>query len=131
MSPFSERPPLLEEDEVNAAAQRCQEAFEAHPEATWAWCCHHEVQLEPLIESFRDRVDYILSYKLREELVTRLDNFRPVTSAVPPELLDAGREYREARLGHSDWQGLANSNKWKVLHDEQVPGNTWDGMSIF
>lgn len=55
----------------------CVAAFEAAPEAEFAWCCHHEVHIERL-DNWRDRVAFISKNKPVSEQAVRFRNFRPV-----------------------------------------------------
>ena len=81
---------------IKQAAKECRAAWEAHPEAKWAWCLHHELRLEPLIEPYQARIAYILKYKPKHEQVTRLNNFRPVVSKLPAKIIKLGEAYVEA-----------------------------------
>ena len=65
-------------EELETALSACRAAFAEVPEATHAWCCHHEVLVEQLIEKPEVRIQFILHHKAPEEQVTRLNNFRPV-----------------------------------------------------
>src|SRR3989304_5288508 len=74
---------------IKQAEKECRAAWEAHPDATWAWCLHHELRLEPLIEPYQARIAYILEHKPTHEQVTRLNNFRPVLSKLPAKIIKA------------------------------------------
>ena len=78
------------------ALAECRAAWEAHPEAKWAWCLHHELRLEPLTEPYEARIAYILKHKPKDEQATRLNNFRPVVSKLPAEIIKAHGAYAEA-----------------------------------
>jgi hypothetical protein len=78
---------MTQTPEISAAADLCRAAFKAFPNATHAWCCHHDVLCEPLIESFENRIAFILSDKAESERVVRLNNFRPVQDAEKFEAL--------------------------------------------
>ena len=65
-------------NELETALSACRAAFAEVPEATHAWCCHHEVLSERLTEKPEVRIQFILRHKAPEEQVTRLNNFRPV-----------------------------------------------------
>src|SRR3989304_603689 len=79
------------------ALQECRAAWEAHPDATWAWCLHHGVRLEPLTEPYQARIACILEHKPKHEQVTRLNNFRPVLSKLPAEIIKLGEACDKAR----------------------------------
>ena len=74
---------------IKQAEKECRAAWEAHPDAIWAWCLHHEIWLETLIEPYQARITYILKHKPKGEQVTRLNNFRPVLSKLPAEIIKA------------------------------------------
>src|SRR3972149_2456624 len=87
---------------LTKALAECRAAWEAHPDATWAWCLHHELRLEPLIEPYQARIAYILKYKPEEEQTTRLNNFRPVVSKLPAKITKLGKAYYKAREAHKE-----------------------------
>jgi hypothetical protein len=123
---------MTQTPEISAAADLCRAAFKAFPNATHAWCCHHEVLCEPLTESFENRIDYILSDKAESERVVRLNNFRPVQDA---EKFEALHTKYEADLNALDDKFKADR---KPLHEplmelyrHDVPMGTWNGVSIF
>ena len=62
---------------IEQELKKCHAAFAAHPNATWAWCCHHEIHYEPLTEPAENRIAFILSSKSKSEQAVRLLNFRP------------------------------------------------------
>lgn len=104
---------------VAAALKACRAAFRKHPEATYAWCCHHKVRLEPLHHNYSkwsDRIAYILSDKEKNELVVRFNNFRPFTGKFK------GDEVRLHVVG-----GKARQ------HEKDAPFSSWDKnrMTIF
>jgi preprotein translocase subunit Sss1 len=69
---------MTQTKQIKAAEKRCRAAFLKHPNATHAWCCHHEVLFEKLTEPATNRIAFILSSKSPSEQVARLNNFRPV-----------------------------------------------------
>ena len=85
---------------IKQAEKECRAAWEAHPDATWAWCLHHELRLEPLIEPYQARIAYILEHKPTHEQVTRLNNFRPVVSKLPAKIIKLGEAHEKARKAH-------------------------------
>src|SRR3989304_9620256 len=85
---------------LTKALAECRAAWEAHPEAKWAWCLHHELRLEPLTEPYEARITYILKYKPKDEQVTRLNNFRPVLSKLPIKVIKAWEALGKARKAY-------------------------------
>src|SRR3972149_4960108 len=85
---------------LTKALAECRQAWEAHPDATWAWCLHHGVMLELLIEPYQARIAYILKRKPKHEQVTRLNNFRPVVSKLPAKIIKLGEAHEKARKAH-------------------------------
>src|SRR3989304_9240546 len=81
---------------LTKALADCRQAWEAHPEAKWAWCLHHELRLEPLTAPYEARITYILKYKPKDEQTTRLNNFRPVLSKLPAKIIKQGKAYYKA-----------------------------------
>ena len=122
---------------LTKALAECRQAWEAHPDATLAWCLHHELRLEPLTEPYEARIAYILKYKPKNEQATRLNNFRPVLSKLPAKIIKSGEAYYKtlvacdkARKAHRE-AILANTTKLQALHIKDVPLHTWNGESIF
>jgi hypothetical protein len=66
---------------IEQELKKCRAAFAAHPKATWAWCCHHEIHCEALTEPAENRIAFILSSKDKSEQAVRLLNFRPCKDA--------------------------------------------------
>jgi len=143
---------------LTKALADCRQAWEAHPDATWAWCLHHGVMLELLIEPYQARIAYILKRKPKHEQVTRLNNFRPVVSKLPIKVIKAGEALGKARKAYNKaleayveateaynkarkaydkaWDAymeaiLANTTKLQALHTKDVPHHTWNGTDIF
>jgi len=77
---------------IQQAAKLCREAFAANPNATWVWCCHHEILYERLTETPENRIKYILDNKDTKEQETRLNNLRPVLDESKLAPLDADYE---------------------------------------
>ena len=98
------------------AAKACRAAWKAAPKATWAWCLHHAVRLEPLTEPAENRIAYILTKKPEKEQVARLNNFRPVISKLPDALLKAGADYDKARADYD--KARADYDKAKADDDK-------------
>ena len=122
---------------IKQAAKECRQAWEAHPDATWAWCLHHGVRLEPLTEPYQARIAYILKYKPKHEQVTRLNNFRPVLSKLPAKIIKLGEAHDKAGEAYDKAREacieaiLADTTKLQALHTKDVPHHTWNGDSIF
>jgi hypothetical protein len=64
-------------------------------ESTWAWCCHHDVELEPLVAPVIERLQYILTSKPKSQWIQRIDNFRPVSCAIPLEVCVDSENYEK------------------------------------
>ena len=135
--------------DISDAETRCRAAWAAAPEAQFAWCCHHEVELEALKQSAENRIAYIMAKKPEEERVVRLDNFRPVLSPIPAEWDKARAElakaYAEWDKACAEWdKAYAELDKayaelakacaeWDKTeaHKADVPHHTWNGKNIF
>ena len=111
--------------EIIESLKLCREAWADHPDATHAWCCHHEELYEKLTEPPEVRIQYILDYKATSGLVLRFNNFRPVTDQAKLDSLYA--DYR-AKLDPLYADYLANL---QALYRADVPLGTWNGSSIF
>ena len=122
----------------------CIAAFKACPEAKFAWCCHHEIHVEFLTESFQKRINYIISDKPESERALRFRNFRPVrvklSEIIEKALADyykAWDVYIKARADWNktwaDYEKALRENKEELikLHNEDWPDNSWNGKSIF
>jgi protein gp37 len=106
---------------IEQELKKCRAAFAAHPKATWAWCCHHEIHCEALTEPAENRIAFILSSKSKSEQAVRLLNFRPCKDAY-------------AVKTSSDAYDVAVKTADKTLqnlHRAEWPNNTWTGTSIF
>jgi len=83
------------------------------------------------------RIAYILKHKPKDEQTTRLNNFRPVVSKLPAEIIKLGEAYDKAwdayiEVGKAYREAiLANTTKLQALHTKDVPHHTWNGDSIF
>ena len=77
---------------IEQAEKECREAWKQNP-SDYGWCIHHEIEMEKLTEPIENRISFILKYKATEELITRLDNLRPVIS---PVAIKAKKAYEEA-----------------------------------
>ena len=74
----------------------CRRAFEESPQAKLAWCLHHEVHVEPLTESWQNRINYIAKSKPEAERALRFRNFRPVRVELPAPVAAAWAAYYQA-----------------------------------
>ena len=115
----------------------CRAAFAAAPDARLAWCCHHEVLVEPLTESPEARIEYILNHKPTRERAVRLRNFRPVRIALPKAYIQAGEAYYQAWEAYGQAEQAycqareADLPELTRLHAKDWPDHTWNGRSIF
>jgi hypothetical protein len=132
-------------------------AWDSSP-ATWAWCCHHKVLLEPLSEPAINRLNYILKEKSQDEQIIRIDNFRPLVSVLPEALVKARKEadkarkeadkawweydtawweyekaWREYDKARQEYGNVLQTHAVEIdrLHLIDVPNHTWNGKSIF
>ena len=140
---------------IKTELANCREAWNNNKDAKYAWCCHHAIRFEALIEPFESRIAYILMDKPENERAIRLRNFRPVRIELPKELNEArakydkicakydkadddlNKAYVEFNKVYDEWKACAeyykddaeliNSN----LHDQDWPDNTWNGKNIF
>jgi hypothetical protein len=128
---MSKKPATIEE-----AAAACRASFAANSEATHAWCCHHKVFLEKLAEPPENRIYYILHHKLKDEQITRLNNFRPALSLSENYLESFDKAVRAINIARNKlWKTydktcdrLAKSEARKAeaaAPDWDVPG-AWD-----
>ena len=132
------------DENIKEAAINCRAAWAECPDAKFAWTCHHGILWEPLTEPAESRIKYILEEKYESEIVTRLNNFRPVRVALPPEVEKAGMDYLKARADAGKawlhyqkvWEDLKKASadyaaELTTLHNTDWPDNTWNGKSIF
>jgi len=110
----------------------------------FAWHVHHNMLVEPLLVPLKERMAYIKECKPAQEQELRLRLLKPVKGTLPPELIEAGQAYNEARRAYDEaWQayieaGLACKEMIQVhkeeierLHAEECPDCPWDGKTIF
>lgn len=136
---------------MTKAEADCWAAWVAAPNATWAWCCHHGVRLEPIIKPLGERINYIRDYKPRDEQESRFNNFRPVLSPLPPKLLVIAAAYvasQDQSAYGPVWASYgayiqasealylakaayATTRECSEAHLRDVPGHTWNGVDIF
>jgi hypothetical protein len=102
---------------IEKAAEACRASFAAHPEATYAWCVHHEVLFEKLVQPFEDRIDCILRDKPQCERIIRLNNFRPVVS-LSSNTLENFTKARETKA----WKTYetAHAKAWETYEADQA-----------
>jgi hypothetical protein len=132
--------PLKSISEERAA---CVAAFEANPNSSFAWCCHHAILIEPLTEPFMARIEYIDTDKSKSEQAIRFRNFRPARVKLPEAIKKAGDDYnkaldacekaKDARMKAWDayMKALYNWSEASAVHDKDWPDNSWNGKSIF
>jgi hypothetical protein len=115
-------------DQIEQALKDCREAWAKHPEATIAWCCHHEVQIEPLVHPVEDRIQYILHNKPEQERVIRFTNFRPFVGLLPRGMqkayADRQKAYADWQKAYADWQ-KAYADRQKAYADRQKAYADW------
>ena len=134
---------------IKQAEKECRAAWALRPDAKYGWCIHHEQEWEELTEPIENRIDYILSYKAKEEQVTRLDNMRPMSEVSVKVILKAEKAYNEviataekaydeaiapALKAYNETIAPARKayNKTIALeHKNDVPNHTWNGKDIF
>ena len=128
----------MTERTVEQAKADCIAAWAAHPEATHGWCVHHEVEMEELTEPIENRIRYIVENKAEEEIVTRLDNLRPVLSKVPiltqkaydEATAPAWKAYREATAPAWKAYDEATAPAWKAYREAIAPAEKAYGKAI-
>ena len=112
---------------IKQAEKECRTAWALRPDAKYGWCIHHGQEWEELTEPIENRIDYILSYKAKEEQVTRLDNMRPMSEVSVKVILKAWKAYDEtaatARKAYNETIALEHKN--------DIPNHTWNGSNIF
>jgi hypothetical protein len=77
---------------------------EDNPNVGMFWHCHHDELIE-WCYSYKKRVAFIRSNKDAHEIDTRLQLFKKVTSALPDEIIDAGRAFDQA------WRVYVEANR--------------------
>ena len=108
---------------IEQAEKECREAWKQNP-SDYGWCIHHEIEMEKLTEPIENRISFILKYKATEELITRLDNLRPVIS---PVAIKAKKAYEEAIA--LAWKAYeeAIAPAWKAYEEAIAPAKkTYD-----
>jgi hypothetical protein len=122
---------IIIESEIAAAVKSCRAAFRKYPNAKYAWCCHHEKLAEPLIESPKSRIKYILRNKAKSEQVRRFNNFRPVTDEGAFQTAQA--EYdKVCQTALGEWDKIRQIAEKPLLklYRQDVPMGTWNGITI-
>ena len=111
------------ETEIERELRLCRKAWNSPKgrKAKFAWCCHHDVEIEALTEPAENRIKFILSHKNPDEQAIRLRNFRPVLSKLSEACAEAWKAWDEA------WKAFYFSE----VHKKDVPNHTWNGRSIF
>lgn len=121
--------PKLELDAISRALEGCLWAWFKAPNATHAWCCHHEQLVERVngLEGALDRTMWMLRHKKPDELVTRFENFRPITTMTAEELAGVGWDFDAHMYTHPTLTPDDLLNRYYG----DVPQGTWNGSSIF
>ena len=114
---------------IEEEKQDCIEAFKANPDTKFAWCCHHDVLIEALIEPWLNRVNYISSDKPKAEQASRFRSFRPVRVALTYQVDKAQIEYVKTLVEYN--KALAEyHSELTLLHNQDWPDNTWNGKQV-
>ena len=83
----------------------------------WAWCLHHDVEIEPVVLPPIKRLEYILAKKPKSEQVFRVDNFRPVLFNITKPLKDHAKLYKKKLLlmteAYKSYDKRPSFRKWK------------------
>ena len=114
---------------IEQAEKECREAWKQNP-SDYGWCIHHEIEMEKLTEPIENRISFILKYKATEELITRLDNLRPVISPVAIKakkayeeaIAPAKKAYDEAIASAKKTYDEAIAPAWKAYEEAAAPG---------
>jgi hypothetical protein len=138
-------------NDISAELSACRKAWADNKGAKFAWCCHHEILIEPLLDPPENRITYILHDKPEGERAIRLHNFRPARAVLPKAYAEAWKAYVEAwKACVEAWKACAEVRKacdeaWKAcaevrkacdeelryLFNQDWPDNTWNGKDIF
>lgn len=107
----------------------------------FAWHVHHDVLVEPLVESYETRVAYIVASKPPREQTLRLRLFRRVRGPLPAALVQTGKIYAKAQEPYSvgyveakegyDRTTMSCQDQILALHATECPKCPWDGRTIF
>lgn len=128
-------PPLGTVKQELAACRKAWKPFKAAK--NWngqlAWCCHHRLHIEPLVDNPFKRIGVILKDKATHEQPARLRSFRPVKPH--PRLAALAVTIRtnwHERLYNSPGgelydKALSRLAKLplRAIHDKQYPGHAW------
>ena len=129
---------------------KCIRAFRAYPDAKLAWCCHHQLLVEPLTEPWLNRVKYISEEKSKAEQASRFRSFRPVRVTLPDQVNKAETEYNKAWTKYNKardeyvkawneyvkaWVNLDEvsaifKSELEALHNQDWPDHTWNGNKV-
>ena len=124
------------------------------PVGTWCWLIHHRVIVERSTEPLARRVDFVRTFKPRNEVPIRLKWMRPVKGKLPIEVVEAEKAFREAEkactgtyrkiyeeagkaygevgkaYGEAEkaYEETIERNRPEIekLHREECPGCPWD-----
>jgi hypothetical protein len=130
-------------------------AFADVPVGTMCWHVHHNRIAEMTYGPLLDRVEWIKQWKPESEIPIRLERMRPVRGELPPEVVDAIRDYMKTYITYmtGEWntgsseRGAAyylaaevliktienNQEAIEKLHREECPGCpwSWDQGTLF
>ena len=135
---------------IEEEAAACRAAFAGVGVGALAWCIHHGIELEILVEPPEARIEYILTSKVSAERALRLHEMRPVLGKLPIAVVKAYADYDKAYAdyvkAYADYdkadadydKARADYDKARAdcaseitaLHQSEVPDTTWDGHSI-
>ncbi len=127
---------MSQESDIKIAVALCRKAWAENPNATHAWCCHHEELYERLTEPAENRIAYILANKAKSEQACRFNNFRPVLNQAKVDPLYADYQAKVDPL-YADYRAKRDTldadyrAKLDPLYRADVPLGTWNGKSIF
>ena len=114
---------LSEEQKVELKA--CIKAFKGVRVGKLVWNCHHTTEIERLNDNPYKRMAFIVREKLREEIATRLKNFRPVSQKTRKMMEEASGKNRLPRYSE-DIEDVVPAEAIKIAHDMDVPDHDWD-----
>ena len=81
---------------IEEEAAACRAAFAGVGVGALAWCVHHGIELELLVQPPEARSEYILTSKVSAERALRLHEMRPVRGELPTAIVKAYAGYDKA-----------------------------------
>ena len=119
---------------IEDEARACRRAFAKTKIGCFTLHCHHKILGEPLAESAKNRIAYILSGKPEHERALRLRLFRPVSKE---KLKSLGKKNPEIKKAYADWQKAyadwqkAYAELAQLIHPLVCENCPWNGHTIF